>query len=307
MKNTLFLLLIIPFMAFGQSSITPETETPDALKKSAESFVTSWFKCFEEKKLDNLTGFFSDDAQLYTSAKTVLLKDEAKSLTDYYKNKVTDCKATINSFSTEVFGQNAALVTVRYLEMDEVQGNREYFDYLDNYLLEKQNGNWKIKRIISSYSQPVIFGNSVENSWQRGKAEPFNRFNGALGQMNGITAYFLGDYKKNGTPLPELGKIVGARFAKSWDESRGFKGLSSGFVWVVQSISPYIEILERSETNVKVKYENIFRNLEKDWNITDQEILDYFRNAFSAIADHMGGTCTIDEDGKYYLLTLNEK
>ena len=308
MKSILFLILVIPFLANAQSNSTPENETSDAtLKKSAEDFVLNWFNCFETKNWDNFSDYFFEDAQLYTPAKTTLIKEVSKSLIDQYTNVVTQCDTKIESMSTEVIGQDAALVTVRYLETDVVKGSPVYFDYLDNYLLEKQNDNWKIKRLISNYSQPVLFGNSVASNWKKGKVEPFYRFNGAVGQMAGISFYFMEDYKKKGITPAQLGTEIGSRFASYWDQSKGFNGLASGFIWNIQTTVPYLEVLERNETILKMKFENAFVPNEKRWDLTNQEVLDYFRNAFGAIAEHMGGTCNIEEDGKYYLMTLNKK
>ena len=308
MKSILFFVLFIPFLAVAQSSSTSENEFSAAtLKKSAEDFVLNWFNRFETKSWDNFNDLFFEDAQLYTPAKTTLIKDVSKSLIDHYTNVVTDCDAKIESMSTEIIGQEAALVTVRYLETDVIKDSPVYLDYLDNYLLEKQNGKWKIKRLISNYSQPVLFGSSVASNWKQGKVEPFYRFNGAMGQMAGISLYFMEDYKKKGITPAQLGTEIGSRFASYWDQSKGFTGLASGFMWNIQTTVPYLEVLERNETILKMKFENAFVPNEKRWDVTRQEVLDYFRNAFGAIAELMGGTCTIEEDGKYYLMTLNKK
>lgn len=307
MKKLIFLFIVIPAIAFSQNTQKETPENQDDLKKSAEAFVTNWFKNFEDKKWDKIINLVSEDGTLYTSTQTSALHDEVKSIIEFYQTNVTDYKVEVYSLSTEVFGQTEALVTARYIETGTLKGNIELLDYLDIYLLEMKQGAWKIKTLYSQYFQPVIFSDNVDKKWQTGKAGPYYRFNGALGQMSGISLYFLEEYKKNGKSPAQIGKMVGTRFAKTWDKSSGFEGLSSGFMWVIQSISPYMEVLERNETSVKIKYENFFKQEVKNWNITDHELLEYFQNAFGEIANHNGGTCSIIEDGKYYVLTLIEK
>jgi hypothetical protein len=301
------IVLFLALFSILFSCVSPKPVNTEELKKSAETFVLNWFKSFEIKKWAEPNNLFIEGAQFYTPTRTTVLNDEFKSMIDFYTNEVLECKVDVISMSTEVLGSDAALVTVRYLEADKLKDVIMHFEYLDNYLLEKQNGALKMKRLVTEFSHPVTFSNAVDIKWQNAKAEPFYRFNGVLGQMAGMSLYFIENYKTKGISPGKLGKEIGARFAKSWDQSKGFQGLASGFVWLVQTASPNIEILERTDRNVKIRYENVFRNDKKSWNLTDEEILDYFKNAFGAIADHMGGTCSIERDGNFYILTLNSK
>ena len=302
MKKFILLLLLAPVIAFGQQTNAEQ----EILKKSAETFITNFYKNWENKNWDGILSSYCTDGKFISSTKTGSLSDELKSAVEYFKSNVTDCKITVNSISTEILGQTSALVTVHYLETDNLQGNIRNWDYFDNYLLNMEKGAWKLKNFYSQYFLPVIFDEKVDKQWQIGKADPAWRFIGASNQMMGIFSYFMEDYKKNGTSPAQIGKIIGARFATYWDHSKGFEGLSSGFMWNLQTLSPYIEVLERNEKTVKFKFES-FQADVKTWGITQQELLEYFQNAFGEIATSMGGTCSIVEDGKYYVMTMNKK
>ena len=117
----------------------------------------------------------------------------------------------------------------------------------------------------------------------------------------------MGEYKKNGTSPAQLGKIIGARFAEGWNPEGGFDGLASGFTNVIQSLSTNVEVLELNKNTAKFKYDPFFSQMAQYYNLSKQDVLEYFQNAFGAIADKMGSTSSLVEDDKYYLLTLNKK
>jgi len=302
MKKFIFLLLIVPVIALGQQTNAGE----ETLKKTAETFITNFYKNWENKNWDEILNSAYAEGKIISLAQTGGLTDAFKSTTEYYKTNVTDCKITVNSLSTEVLGPATTLVTARYVKTENINGEIRSWDYLDIYLLEMEKDVWKIKTYYPQYFPAVIFSDKVDKQWQKGKGEPAWRYIGASNQIQGIFSYFMEDYKDTGTSPAELGKMIGARFARYWDNSRGFEGLASGFLWVLQTVSPSIEVLERNETSVKFKYIS-FQTDEKNWGITQQEMLEYFQNAFGEIATSMGGICSIVEDGKYYVMTIKRK
>ena len=118
--------------------------------------------------------------------------------------------------------------------------------------------------------------------------------------------YFLEEYKKNGTTPAQLGNQIGSRFAQFWDKSGGFEEYVSGILWNLQTLSTYIEVLESNESMIKIKW-NPSIPISNDWDVSKKELLEYFQNAFGEIAKYMGATCSIVDDGKYWILTLNKK
>lgn len=302
MKKFILLLLLAPVIAIGQQTVAGQ----ETLKKSAETFITNFYKNWENKNWDEILNSTCKESKYISLARTSDLLDVFKSVVEYYKTDVTDCKIDINSLSSEVLGSTSALMTIRYIETDNMQGDLKKWDYLDIYLLEMDKDVWKIKTYYPQYFPAVVFSDKVDKQWQKGKAEPAWRYIGTCNQMQGLFSYFMEDYKKNGTSASEMGKKVGARFATYWDHSKGFEELTSGFLWVLQTASTYIEVMERNENTVKFKFEP-FQADVKTWGITKQEMLEYFQNAFGEIATSLGGTCSIVVDGKYYVMTMNKK
>ena len=166
--------------------------------------------------------------------------------------------------------------------------------------------SWKIKDWHSQYFSPVTFNTKIDKKWQKGKIEPFWRFSGAVNQMYSLLMGFMEDYKNKGTSPAQAGKMIGARFAKEWDQSKGFESLASGMMWNFQTMSTDIEVLERNENIIKFKLK-AFQVDEKNWNVTQQEFLEFFQNSLNEIASHMGGTCIIVVDGKQWIITLSKK
>jgi hypothetical protein len=306
MKKLIFLLIILPTIVFGQQTTQKATSSEENLKKSAETFVTNWLQSWENKKWDEILSSSNDNGIYYTSAETNTLPVVLKRAVDYYKSSITDSKILINSLSTEVIGQTVAMVTARYLEATTDAGNVTNLEYLDLFFLEMNQGSWKIKTWYSQFFAPVIFNKSLDKKMQKGKVEPVWRYFGTVNQMNSFLVCFLEDYKKKGVSPAQAGKMMGARFAKEWDQSNGFAGLSSGMMWNFQTMSSYIEVLERNENTLKIKMDP-FQVDEKNWNVTQQEFLEFYQNSLNEIATHMGGTSTTTADGRNWIITLSKK
>jgi hypothetical protein len=306
MKKLIFLLIILPAISFSQQTEKKAIPSEENLKKSAETFVTNWLQSWENKKWDEILSSSNENGIYYTSVETNALPEVLKGAVDYYKKSITDSKILINSLSTEVFGQAVAMVTARYLEYTTSSGNVTNLEYLDVFLLEMNKSSWKIKNWHSQYFAPVIFNTEIDKKWQKGKIEPVWRFSGTVNQMYSILVGFMEDYKNKGTTPAQAGKMIGARFAKDWDKSKGFAGLASGMMWNFQTMSTYLEILERNENTIKIKLEP-FQVDEKNWNVTQQEFLEFFQNSLNEIASAMGGTCIIIIENKQWIVTLSKK
>lgn len=297
MKKLFFLLILLPAVTFSQEN----------LKKTAEDFVTGYFKMFEDKKWDNITNSFTEDAQIiFPNQYIANAGSSVKSMVERSKTEVTSYKVDVKWISADVMGTGSAMVTVSYLETTERSGNVRVTDNLDVYLLVLKEGTWKIKKLIPQDNYVLIFDKSIDKKYQKGKIGPLPRHEGTLIQLNGVSLFNIEEYKKNGIDAAQLGKQTGLRFAKGWDPSLGFEGLASSFLWLLQTMSPYIEVLERNDYSAKYKIMPLM-TLVDGWNVTKQDIYDYNQNIFFVIADHMGTNSTLTEDGKYWILTLSKK
>jgi hypothetical protein len=306
MKTLVLLCILLPAIAFSQNTGTKTTATQESLKKSAETFVTNWLKNWETKKWDEILIALDENGSNITSVQTSSLTEEVKSLIEYYKKNVASDKIFVKSFSTEILGPSAAIVTARYQETTDRLGKISTLDNLDIILLGMKDGVWKIKNYYPQYNYPVIFSDKIDKEWQKGKLDLNTRFTGAVNQMGSMSYYFLEDYKKNGTSPAQVGKSAGTRFAKFWDQSRGFEGLVAGILSNLQTMSTYIEVLERNGSIAKIKFAH-FKQPQKSWDVTDQEILEYYQNIFGEIATHMGGTSSVVNEGEFLVLTLTKK
>lgn len=301
MKKLICLFLFLPAFAIGQANPPQAMASQESLKKSAETFVTNFMKYWEDKKYDQVMKSMTEDATFTTAVQTINWPDDIKA--SMASNAIPEFKFDIYSMSSEVFGQSGAIVTIRYIQSTTAQGNTRISDNLDLLVLVMKEGDWKLKSYNPQEFYPVKFSGNIDKKWQTGKSEPINRLMGSMNQMSGIFYYFMEESKKNGISPAQLGKKLGSKFATFWDPSKGFEGLVSGFLWNLQTMSNYIEVLERNGNTAKFKYDPL-KQQAKRWNLTDQELLDYYRNAFGEISSYLGGTCSIAEDGNYYVLTL---
>lgn len=296
MKKLVFLLLLLPAVAFSQES----------LKKSAQDFIPSYFKLWEDKKWDELLKSYTDDAQVIRYRSAQPLYPLVKNIIEGYKENLESYKVDIESISTDVIPPNSAFVTVNFLDTEiDKSGKVQVGQGMEMFLLELKDNSWKIKKAIPIYSPPVIYNKNVDQKFQTGIVSPLSRLNETMNQMGGIMMYSIEYFKKNGTSPAELGKMMGSRFAKTWDQSKGFEGLVSGCLWGLQTMSTYIEVLERSENTFKVRF--VPFSISETWDVTREDMLGMFQNSWNEIADYMGGTCSLVDDGEYFLLTLNKK
>jgi hypothetical protein len=225
---------------------------------------------------------------------------------DYLKKNEGSYKVNTYSYSTDVLSKTLAILSVKYIDSTIIKSEITVTDNFDIITLEMVKDAWKFKNYYSTAFMPVIFNANIDKKWQNSKVEPAWRFSGAVNQMNSLLVGFMEDYKKKGTSPAQAGKMIGARFAKEWDQSKGFAGLARGMMWNFQTMTTYLEILERNENMIKVKLEP-FQFDEKNWNVTQQEFLEFFQNSLGEIASYMGGTCIIIIDNKQWIITLSKK
>ena len=130
MKKLIFLLILLPTVAFSQ----------DNLKKSAEDFVASYFKLWEDKKWDDILNSLSEDGQIIWPNHFVeSLNVSMKSVVERNKSEMTSDKVDIKWISADVMGPTSAMVTASYLETTDRSGNVRMTDNLDVYLLDIQH------------------------------------------------------------------------------------------------------------------------------------------------------------------------
>ncbi len=299
MKKLFLFLLLLPAVTFGQES----------QKKSAEDFVTGFLKMFEEKKRDDILKSCSDDGQMiWPNHSITSLPEMMTSIVNNNKIEMTSDKIDIEWITADVVGPASAMVTVSYLETTDRSGNVCVKDNLDVYLLELKEGNWKIKKLIPQDNYPLIYNKNIDEKFRTGGMGPLTRFNGALIQYAFKAMCDLEILKNEGISPAEVGKIIGKRDTKIDRETRNFEGIATEFVWGIQSISTYTEVLERNENTLKLKFIPFLVSEKWGSGVTNEDIRIMMENLFKIkSADSMGGECSLEVDGKYWILKLNKK
>lgn len=296
MKKLFFLLILLPVVTFSQEN----------LKKSAEDFVTGYFKLFEDKKWDEILNTYADDGLLiWPNSKIVPLRETMKPYLDKNKTEMTSEKVDIKWILTDVTGPNSAMVTTSYMDKTDKTGNIRITDNIAVFLLERKSGSWKIKKSYPQSNFPLIYNAGIDKKYQTDNNGLMNNCTGAIGQEWSLLCYEIENLKKDGVAPTEYGIKTGKRFAITWDKTKGYEGLVSGFTWGFQVMSTYVEVMEKNENTFKTRI--LSPTINKNWDVTSNELLIFTENVWKEIADFMGGTCTIKQDGKYWIVTMTKK
>ena len=292
MKKLIFILIMLPVVAFSQEN----------LQQSAENFIISYLKMFEEKKWDEIPNAWAKDAQI------VRLDGVISPAAEMIKNVIKNNSPTIVSekndiiwIKTDAFDSNTAMVSVRYIET--VKRTTDPLRVTDNvgvFLAVKEEGVWKIKKWILVQNFAINYDNKIDKKYKTNPAASIYRFNSAMSQFWAMIIYNVESSKKSGITPAEAGKAMGIRFVKTWDVSKGFDGLVSGFVWGLQVMSNYVEVLERNEDTLKARF--LPPSNLKGWDVTKDELRITALNVWSEIAKGMGGTCSLTDDGDFWVL-----
>lgn len=298
MKRLTFLIIFLPLIAVSQ----------DNLKKSAEDFIAGYFKMFEDKKWDEILNSCSEDGFIiWPNHGVSSLTATMKSVVDRNKTEMTSDKIDVKWIYADVMRPASAMVTASYLETTNRSGNIRVTDNLDVYLLELKEGSWKIKKGIPQDNYPLVYGEQVEKKFQTGRMGPLPRFDGAFVQTGFMWMCLIEFFKERGVSPAEVGKMVGMRDAKIDHETGGFGGVISAFLYGIQTLSTYTEVIERNDKTLKLRF--IPFSIPDDWNstATNEDMRMVMRKLVEESAQSMGGRCSLEQDGKFCILTLNRE
>lgn len=70
-------------------------------------------------------------------------------------------------------------------------------------------------------------------------------------------------------------------------------------------MSSYVEVLEKNDSYFKAKFKVPVVN--KTWEFSKEDLLTFCLNIWQEEANFMGGSCTLTEDGGYWILSLSKK
>lgn len=296
--NKLFILLFIflPAVLFGQED----------LKKSAEDFLRGYYKLFEEKKWDLIMETYAKDAQvIWMNGNVSPLAEAMKPELEKYKKEVTSEKIDVKWIVSDITGPSSAQVVVNYIETNDRSGNIQVQDDIEVYLLEQIMGVWKIKKWFIQHNLPLIYSANIDTKYRTRNPASVIKARSAIDHWWGLLSYLIEHNKEIGVSPDESGKIMGARFAMTWNPSDGFEALASGFTFGLQIMSPYVEVLERNETTFKAKI--LSPTINDNWKVTEDDLFICTQNIWEGIADYMGGVCSLSKSDKYWIITMTKK
>jgi hypothetical protein len=300
MKKLIFLLIFLPFVAVSQTN----------LNQSAEEFVRSYFKMFEDKKWDEILRSYSEDGQIIWPNHTIspsMVK--MKSILDRCKTEFDSFQIDVKWILTDLMGPNSAMVTASYfMETTDRSGNIRMTDNLDVHLISVENGSWKIKKLIIQDNYPMIYSDHINKELQTDQIGPLQRIDSALIHYTFLMMCNLEFFKQRGISPAELGKMIGGRDAKIDHGTKGdFSSLASDFLWGLKTLSTYTEVLERNDNTLKIKFIPI--SIPDAWgpDVTHEDLRVMMQNWFTVAADDRGGKCSLEANGKFWLFTLNKK
>lgn len=296
MKKLLFLLALLPVTAFSQGD----------QMKSAEGFVREYFKLFEEKKWDVIPDSYAEDGQVVGLGNKIMsLSETMKPVLERNKTEITNENIDVKWMKTEMTGSSTAIVYTHFIDKVNRSGKIRVTENVGTFLLEQKEGTWKIKRWINSQNFPVINNESVDTKYRVGNSPVSYKFATSVNLSYGFECCMIEYFKKKGISPSELGKIVGKRYASTWDKSVGYEGLISNFAGYFQFVSTYVEILERTDKTFKAKI--LDPVIQKSWEITRDDAVDFIQQTWFEIADNMGSDCKVTDDGQYWIVAMNKK
>jgi len=307
MKKLFFISVLLPVIAFSQGSQIKSPTPDDSLKKSAENFLTTYYEYYQNKEWDKILSLLSEDGLYFTETESATLPVYYKLVADYADKLDYKLQIKIISMQTQVIGQYAAYITVKVLADYTDKNGTKISEYLRMFLLESTEGAWKIKSIYTSDIDPFIYSDNIDTKWQAGITSSNYQSITATGLLYAFTNFFLTEFKNRNIDVSLLGKQYAADWAKGITDSglKAFENYIETLIWNIQAESLYIEVLERSDTSFKVKYQPF--NLGASTTTFDPELIAFFNSYFNELSSYFGGESTLVVQGKYWILTVNKK
>lgn len=296
----LFTVIIIT-VGISRQAFTQTSGNSEDLKKSAEDFVTTWFKNWENKNWDAVTNAITEN----TTYSDVQVTQPLSSVIEYMlrSGSMPEMKITVQSVTAQILGSANALVNARYLQETSTNANPKMTEQLDIFLLDLDSNSWKIRNYYSTETFQVNFSPGIEKKWQYGKADLQQRFSNSVSSRTNLLIYILEDNEKRGISAGQVGINLGERYAKLRNQSLGFNDMVYVYTSFLQGISTYLELTERDENHAKFRYDPSLQLLATS-DIDAVKLLDYWNNYFLTHASFFGTKASVVQDGNYYILSI---
>lgn len=301
MKTKLFIILLFPTLIFpgiisGQN----------VMMQSAEDFVREYFKLFEEMQWDNIPEMYANDAQVVGFGSTILsLPKTMKPVLDRNKTEMTAETIDVKWIQSELTGPNTALVTAKFIDTTNRSGKISVTENISTFLLEHNGSSWKIKKWINNQNYPIIYSDNIDEKYQVGNYPVIYKFTNLIHSEHEFQCCVVEYFKKNGISPAELGNKLGNQFIETWRGDKNFEVLIQAFTDHLMHNTTFVEVLYRTDTTFKAKMPS--PPISQDWNITKEDMDVFTENLWAVISNKMGADCSLEEDGQYWIVSLNKR
>lgn len=231
--------------------------------------------------------------------------DLKKSAEDFMKGYYKLFEEKKWNLVTETYAEDAQVVWMNGMVLSLYEMMKPV---LEKNKTEMTSDKVDVKWILSDITGPnsvLVTTRYIEATDRTGNTAAIFKAGNAINHGWVLILSMIEHFKNAGISPAESGKMIGARFAKTWDPSMGFEALASGFNWGLQIMSTYVEVLERNNRTFKAKF--LSPATYESWNVTKEDLLVCSQNTWQEIADYMGGICSLTEDGNYWIITMTKK
>ena len=307
MKKSLMIIFLIGSMTACKKSGEFTADQKAVVEKSAREFCDHVFKLWEELKFDELMSLFPSDG-IFSSNGTFMPVKDLKNWAEQNKHLIKKITYTYDTMAIHAVDPNNVSTSLRYFySQTDSAGKENLASGIINLVLNKTAENWKIVT-YTEYADwsPLIISGTVNKNRSELEVDLNKKFNSSMFQAYGLINAEIILYKKAGKKALDCGLDMGRIFAATWNKNAGFEGLKNGMIYNSQLFSTRSEIVELTDDRVKLRlFKDYKQGLYK--NVTDKDIIDFYKGVAQPIGDYMGGKIEIGADGDYINWTITKK
>lgn len=269
---------------------------------SAEDFFISYTQLYQNGEFDQALECLDPECIFMVNQKKYS-RDRICQMHQNLRAQVQAASLKLDDISTKQLGNGTALVCAQYTWNANMRhAPDQKIRGAQSSILKKKNGTWKILWHHETLNRcPLCFDSSLPKQQRTGRASLEQRFRNCLGQSYALLVSNLKIAKESGISVEEHARQIGRAFAESWNPQNGFEGLVQGVVYNTQALSTRPQILKRDQNHLTIRFYKDYLPLLEPYGITDQEVIQWLEIVNRSIANHMGASMTLHEEGHYII------
>jgi len=298
--------IIFLFMACDkQVDLSPKVE--ETTKNAVLEWHNKYWNTYNNMQFTDADKFYAEDIIAISNEFLMDYEKIIKTHNDVSKSLI-NINCVIDSSKIMVIDKNqASIVGFGYGSqvdtLEKVTNMR--FNYTMN--VKKESGEWKIKTMHEHVNYyPLTFSDNIPPEKRTGNIGMNYKFRVSLMHTWAIFVFDFKFLKSKGVRVEEYANAMGEYLADGWDAKLGFEGLCKYVIRNSQVFSTDVELLEKTDEILKIRTSKYYKDfLPKE--INDGEMLKFWEISNRIIADKMGATLTIEDDGDYFIQTVKKK